>query len=183
MPAHAEYRRALALAHTQLGELLITTGKLADAEQALQHAHLLFEKLAAEFPAFPEYRRALAQLSHAFGNLRLRADRAPEAEKMFQQELVQREKLAADFIEEIGLTLDLACFLADCPDAKSRQPQRAASIATGLLEKSERSPGICALAEYRAGAFQNAVKILERTQKSSPQDAADWFVLALRTRA
>jgi tetratricopeptide (TPR) repeat protein len=138
--------------------------------------------LAAELPAYPEYRRALARHHHALGVLRTHTERPPEAVQAFQQELAVREKLAADFTEEIDLSLDLAYFLANCPDAKLRQPDRAvllATKATAAKPKDAWAWTVLGIAQYRAGDYPEAIRVLEKAETLPGKYAGGAFVQAL----
>jgi tetratricopeptide (TPR) repeat protein len=181
-PGLPDYRRLLALAQERLGELLSATGKIQEADQILRRVRPLLDKLAAEFPAFPEYRRELARHHHAVGVLRTRMALPAEAEQAFRQERTLREKLAADFTEEIDFPLDLAYLLANCPEAKLREPHRAAELATKASTanpRNDRAWTVLGLAHYRTGAWKEAVKALDEAEALAGNDVGRSFVLAL----
>jgi tetratricopeptide (TPR) repeat protein len=181
-PSLSDYRRLLCAASQQLGELLTATGKFPEAEQTLVQARPLLDKLVAEFPDLPEYREQLARHQHALGVLMTRTARTQEAELAFQQELLLRDKLAAEFKEDAGLTRDLAYLLANCPDAKLRQPQRAVDVAKKANAKNPSDAAalnVLGIAHFRAGDWKAAITVLERAEKLPGKYAGGPFVLAM----
>jgi serine/threonine protein kinase/tetratricopeptide (TPR) repeat protein len=181
-PAVSDYQRLLVVAKQQLGELLLAVGKLPEAEQTLRQARPLLDKLAAEFPALPPYRELTARHQHTLGVFLTRTNRPVDAEQAFRQELILRDKLATEFAEDAGLTRDLAHLLANCPDSKLRQPQRAVELATKAAaanSKDAATLSVLGLAHYRAGELKAAVAVLEKAEKRPGKYRGGPFILAM----
>jgi tetratricopeptide (TPR) repeat protein len=92
-----EYRRDLAGSHNNLGNLLTSLGKRAEAAAAYRQARALREKLAADFPTVPEHRQELATSHNNLGIVLASLGKRPEAEAVYRQALALREKLTSDY--------------------------------------------------------------------------------------
>jgi serine/threonine-protein kinase len=97
LPDLPPYRRALAATNTNLGLLLLDTGRLKDAELAFREALDIQQRLAADFPTVPEYRQELARTHLNLGRLLLDTGRPPEADAADRAALDLFKALAAEF--------------------------------------------------------------------------------------
>jgi tetratricopeptide (TPR) repeat protein len=104
--------------------------------------------------------------------------------------LGQYDKALADGSRAIVLdpkhadaTNNLAWLLATCPDAKLRDPKRAAELAkkaVQLAPKDGDSWGTLGTAHYRAGEWKEAVTALDQSLALKPRwEAHVWLVLAM----
>jgi tetratricopeptide (TPR) repeat protein len=96
-PAVTEYRRNLAMSHTNLGVLLKDLGRGAGAEEQYRKAVAIQEKLVAAFPNVPAYRQDLAGSHTNLGVLLKDLGRHAEAEEQHRKALTIQEKLVAAF--------------------------------------------------------------------------------------
>src|SRR5262249_20636353 len=99
----AAYRRELANTQSNLGNLLRVLGRhggRGGAEEHLQKALTLRQKLAQGFPAVPGYRQDLAASHNEMGTLLRALGRhggPAGAEEQYRKALALRQKLADDF--------------------------------------------------------------------------------------
>jgi serine/threonine protein kinase/tetratricopeptide (TPR) repeat protein len=96
-PTVPEYRRALAMSHTNLGNVLADLGRWPAAEQAHRRAVEIQEKVVAEFPSAYEYRRNLAASYNNLAMALAKLGHRPAAEQAYRRALDLREKLASDY--------------------------------------------------------------------------------------
>jgi tetratricopeptide (TPR) repeat protein len=85
------------MSHNNLGLLLSSTGRLAEAERAYRDALALQKQLAAEFPARPDFRLELARSHNNLGLLLSSTGRLKEAETAYREALALWKQLAADY--------------------------------------------------------------------------------------
>ncbi len=69
------FRNRLAEGHRDFGGLLVTTGRLSEAEPEYQRAITLYESLTAEFPKNDEYQRSLKSMKQMLASVRERLAR------------------------------------------------------------------------------------------------------------
>jgi tetratricopeptide (TPR) repeat protein len=104
--------------------------------------------------------------------------------------LKQWEKAIPDYSQaatmnpkDANLHNDLAWLLANCPDAKLRQPARAvegARKAVELAPKEARFWTTLGVAQYRAGEWKAAIEALTKSMKlSGGGNSVQWFFLAM----
>jgi serine/threonine protein kinase/Flp pilus assembly protein TadD len=182
-PRRAIYRIHLANHLARLGRTLMRLEEYAKADKAYRQAIALCEKLADDFPKVPDHHREIASLADELGNLLDLTGHDAEAEKVYRRTLAVREKLVKDFPGQARDRRDLAWFLANCPNRRLRNPDRAVSLAREAVGLAPRG-GDCwrtlGVAHYRAGDWQAAVTALNRaTGLRSGGDSAEWFFLAM----
>jgi tetratricopeptide (TPR) repeat protein len=107
-PTRPEFRHELARSHTNLGNLLKTTGRMREAEVAYTDALALQKQLAAEFPTRPDFRQDLAMSHSNLGALLADSGRLTEAEVAYADALAIQKQLAADFPTRTEFRQDLA---------------------------------------------------------------------------
>jgi serine/threonine protein kinase len=83
-PAEAKFRQSRALAHGQIGFLLMGSDS-QHAEQELTLAVDLYGELHRDYPSFSDYAHRLGQFTHNLGTLRRRADRLEEAAAFYRR--------------------------------------------------------------------------------------------------
>jgi eukaryotic-like serine/threonine-protein kinase len=88
-PGNLDYRRELANCQTSRGNFLRDTGRLADAADAYQEAHRLFEECAAAAPGDTGLREGRAGSLHNIGMVRHALGRTREAEADYRQALAE----------------------------------------------------------------------------------------------
>jgi tetratricopeptide (TPR) repeat protein len=78
---------------------------------------------------------------------------------------------------------ELAVCLADCPDARYRDPKRAIELAKQALALEPNNGGVhntLGIAYYRAGDWKAAINALEKSMEvREGGDSNDWFFLAM----
>jgi tetratricopeptide (TPR) repeat protein len=84
-PQVPQYRHELATTHNNLGVLLQTTGRVAEAEKAHRQALQLYERLVAEHPQVPEYNIELAKTLGALGVLSFSQGKTEEGLQYFER--------------------------------------------------------------------------------------------------
>ena len=90
------YRHDLAVAHTNLANLLRVTGRAPEAVAHLRQAANLFDELKQKLPQIPGYRQEQARTYNELGICLADADPV-EAEKSFRKALTVQELLVSDF--------------------------------------------------------------------------------------
>lgn len=110
--------------------------------------------------------------------------RHAEALKLYEETLALREgKLGPDHPDIAKPMNGLAWRLANCPDAKFRDPARAVQLASKAVELAPQDGNnwnTLGAARYRAGDWNAAVAALEKSmQLTKGGSSLDWFFLAM----
>ena len=177
-------RRNEVLLSRGLAEVLRGQARLAEAEQNYRRAVELSRRLVTDFPRLSHSaRQILAQRLTELGYFLARSGRGPEAEHALGEAFALEQDLSGQRPDSAGDLEAFARFLANCPIAHFRDASRAVAMAKKALDLA---PGEWAawntlgMAEYRAGAWDEAIKILSRSMDLSPGGSpADWFFLAM----
>ncbi len=157
-------------------------GRHQDAEKAYRAAQDLWRKLAADAADKPEYKRQLAVCSLWLGGLLIaEPDRQAEADKEFRQARAVVDKLLADFPDSHGLGNvrdpnewlgrkcgPLAWQLVTEPNCPLRDARSAVELGKRAVEWAPDSSNVwndLALAHYRAGDWNAAIKAVERSME------------------
>jgi serine/threonine protein kinase/tetratricopeptide (TPR) repeat protein len=172
--AHAsmpEHRRMVALFQARLARLQIKTGRTEEANQTLQHAIDLHQKIIEEFPQYGDlglvYLGLARLLSHA--NQRDQAEAA----------LKKGTELKID-----ALALNnIAWELATGPEPRFHEPRWAVELAQKANELAPESKVIfntLGAAHYRTGDWNAAIVSLKQSMElRKGGDSFDWFFLAM----
>jgi tetratricopeptide (TPR) repeat protein len=166
------YAENLARSHQNLSELLEDAGDWDDATVQDRHALAIWERLVAESPEVPRYRLNLALRHQSFG-LRCHAQgEQVAAQKHFQQAVALWTDLVADPPPGKAGSEDrefawksYAWFLAEAPDPRWRNPERALELAQKAVSAAPTTADywtILGIARYRAGKPAEALAALER---------------------
>ena len=149
IPNTSDYLRGSAGIHRSLGNLLLTTKRLDDAEQAYRKSVTQLEKLVGEFPKVPAYREELSNSRNNLAAVLRATNRIPEAIKIQRQAVGVQKILADDFpdIPQYQRTL-IACYMnlgiylkASGERAQAEEAYRsAAEVATKLVGRFETVP-------------------------------------------
>jgi tetratricopeptide (TPR) repeat protein len=159
-----------------LSQVLVLNGRWSEAEQAARKSLEFWTsaggRIALYYSALGHYR--LGELLH-------RGDNDEEARSHFQQAKEVLEKISRELPDEPFCQTWLIVLLANCPDEKFRNPERAVGLARrGITETNGPRWRLLALSEYRSGAWQNAQASLNKSMElRSAGDAMDWLLAAL----
>ena len=114
-----------------MSRILSTPDSSEEAEEYLQRAHSLLEKLVAEFPAVPSFREVMATNHRRRGELFLRTNRLAEAEAAYRQELAIQRGSGDRFCELASIS-------------RTRRPTRRGAWATFCSKRTARTkPSRC----------------------------------------
>jgi tetratricopeptide (TPR) repeat protein len=182
-PRQAILRQELALSEEQQGRLQQEAGRFPEAEKSYRQALTLREQLVADFPTVAFYRTGLALGLDQLGAFLKDAGRSQEAKAIFRRERTLWEHLVAEYPQEVEYRLELAWFLATCPDPGLRDAGRAVQLARQVVDEAPQEGVAWAalgVACYRAGNWQDARAALEKAMPlRGGGDGRDWFVLAM----
>jgi tetratricopeptide (TPR) repeat protein len=95
-PTFADYRRKLAIAHTDLGNVSWPAERLQDVEHHLRQALIEWEKLRADFPEVPEDQNGLIGIHYWWGVFLLKMGRLPDSEEEILKVLAIQERLGVE---------------------------------------------------------------------------------------
>jgi len=128
------------------------------------------------------YRDELAW-SYAYrGDLLLDMKQPPQAADDYRQVLQLRQQLVKDS-PDAEYRYRLAWFLANCQDAKLRDPAAAIVLAQQAVDLTPNSASYwnaLGAAHYRAGHWDDSIRALNEAQKRRPEGhCLDWFFLAM----
>ncbi len=154
-------------------------------EEALQEFHTAIQDLRTLAEAHPDmlsYRDELAW-SYAYrGDLLLDMKQPPQAADDYRQVLQLRQQLVKDS-PDAEYRYRLAWFLANCQDAKLRDPAAAIVLAQQAVDLTPNSASYwnaLGAAHYRAGHWDDSIRALNEAQKRRPEGhCLDWFFLAM----
>jgi eukaryotic-like serine/threonine-protein kinase len=182
-PRHHVCREHLAALLVFLARTRVRLDDSAGAETAYRQALALGERLAEDFPRTSQYRRELAATRQELGEQLTTWGRAEEAVREYAEALALCERLVEEYPESPGIGRDLARLLANCPDARFRDPGRAVRLAEEAVRLAPRGGdcwSVLGVARYRAGDWAGSVVALSKaTELRSGGDAGEWFFLAL----
>jgi len=108
-PDNGDYRKELARAYVNLGNLLSKVDPV-QARATFLEAQRLQEHLVADFPGQPVYREVLARSRHNLGVHYRDLGRWAEAIEVYQQAIPAQEKLAADYPHVASYRADLGMY-------------------------------------------------------------------------
>jgi tetratricopeptide (TPR) repeat protein len=190
------------MAYEHLGDLHFSSGRVDDSAQALAHAIGLSEQLVAEHASDGGNRAVLGNCHNKLALCLHASGRRTEAIGHFRQ--ARRAYLAAVELDprSIENVRRLRWFLAICPDARFRDPDRVLSLTAEMIEREEeqacprmwdpsRSPHwlLRGIAYCQKGDFAAAIDALERPLQSeysgqgplygAGDSGLGWFVLAM----
>lgn len=139
-----------------------------------------------------------ARLAAQQAQARQRADQEARRVRLVYQKAEQSYRQAFDLLEQLidevpdnaaydeklaGIYLDLAWFLATCPDPGLRDPQHAlelAQMATGRTPRAPRCWRNLAVALYRTGQWSQCLEAIDKCQsRASSPEGLDWLVRAM----
>lgn len=177
-----EYQELGAVFRSNLASVLHQGGQ---QEESLKEFHAAIQDLRTLAEAHPDtlsYRDELAW-SYAYrGDLLLDMHKAEEAADDYRQVLQLRQQLVKDSPDG-EFRYQLAWFLANCAEAKFRNPAVAVEMAkqaTDLTPDSAVYWNVLGLARLRAGDGDGSVQALQEAQKRRPAGhCLDGFFLAL----
>jgi serine/threonine protein kinase/Flp pilus assembly protein TadD len=190
-PGMSRFRHELAVCQGNLGNLLAKTGRTGEAVRAYRQAGALLERLAVELPGVTDYGM---QLAHSHINLALQLEESNqprEAESAFRQAVTVLERLGARRPDMPHYQHDLAVclgYLGDLlrHDGRAEEAAQACRQAVAWAQQAvERTPkdGECCsalgVAQYRAGAWQEALEPLHKARELRGSRSEDGFYLAL----
>jgi serine/threonine protein kinase/Flp pilus assembly protein TadD len=177
-PAPVSLRAERGELWSDLGRLLHTVGRTAEAERAYRKAEALMHGSTD-----PAAEAVLAEVHDRVGALLYEAGRREEATKRFELARTGRAKLAKDHPHVATFHGRLAWFLAHCPDGRFRDPAQAvasASRARDLAPPDGNQWARLGAARYRAGDWGGAAEALEKAVKlGNATTPADWVFLAM----
>jgi serine/threonine protein kinase len=186
-PAPA-YRLTLGNAHNTLGAVLESAGDWAAAERHFRQALQLWSRLADAYPAETYYREFQTLALANLGNLLYaQGEQAAGSEQLRRAIAVGTpladEAMAEEAGEASAVLRFLAELLANCPEVRLRDPDRAVALARRAVAASPHSvacSSVLALAYYRAGNHRAALDALEREdQARRRRDPDECFLLAM----
>jgi serine/threonine protein kinase len=182
-------REALALVHFNLGAYYEDRGDAGKAEAHHRQALELRSRLSAENPGVPRLRHVLAASHNALGVQLGALGRREAAAEQFGKAAALWAEAVAEPAEgspegDRGAALDAyAAFLADCPDARWRDPDRAVALAGEAVRRAPQHGGYWAtlgLGQYRAGDYPAARAALRRAREvRATRDLAENLLTAL----
>jgi serine/threonine protein kinase/Tfp pilus assembly protein PilF len=157
------------------------------AQEVLQLALSLLEKLAQDFPGQVEYGKELAAI-HWLRALLFSSLKRPNEARQEYARAGEQYRLAIRLEKDADLLNRYAWFLADCPDPALRDPAQAATLAQQALSAGtngdENATGnrwnTLGVALFRAGNWAKAQTALEQSlAHRQGGDPYDWFFLAM----
>lgn len=171
-PAAPDYRRIRALFEARLARLRSLTGKADDADQAIHQAVDSHQKIIEDFPEYNEL--GLVYLNLAI--LLMAAGQPEPAESAY-----------AKGVELVGNNADVlnnfAWRFATAPEPRFRQPRWGVELARKATEVAPQVKtyfNTLGVAQYRAGAWQDAVATLDQVvNETNGGTSFDFFFLAM----
>lgn len=154
-------------------------------EEALKEFHAAIQDLRTLTEAHPDaisYRDELAW-SYAYrGDLLWDMKQPDQAADDYRRVLQLRQQLVKDS-PDVEYRYQLAWFLANCQDAKLRDPAAAIELAKQAVDLTPNSASYwnaLGAAHYRAGHWDESIRALNEAQKRRPEGhCLDWFFLAM----
>jgi tetratricopeptide (TPR) repeat protein len=180
-PSSLQTPLVLANSSDALGVLCRKLNRPLDAERAFRREIEIREALLAKIPTAPGFRRLLRSAHLALGDLMRDTGRPAEAERAYRRVRQLLERPAAGDVTEF--LNEAAWFLATSADPQFRDPRRAVGLAREGVERAPKTAALwntLGVAEYRAGAWDEAIRALSRSvDLASGGDANDWLFLAM----
>ena len=166
----------LGWSYHHLSESLIQSGQFEEAKQATLQSLQAWQSAPGRMPlhnAALAYGR-LGELSFVNGDL-------DEAHANFHEAKRLLERISHELPDEAYCQRRLILLLTHCPDQQFRDPPRAVKLAQRVRTDSNGCHWRClALCKYRVGAWQEALKSLDKSmQLRGGGDAMDWLLLSM----
>jgi serine/threonine protein kinase len=173
-PGVPYYRLDLVQSLNNLTELLKNAGRMPEAQQANVEARGHAEQLVKDFPGVVEHQHGLARTHQRRAEIELAAGRPGAAAAEWKQ--------ALEVSSHPDIRDGAAQFLAQCPDPKYRNLDRAVELARENVRVASENSGYwetLGLAEYRAGHPREAVRALEQAAKLGSTEPDARLLLAM----
>jgi len=182
-PDHADYIRRTASDYATREGILVSLGRLAEAETARERSSKLYMRLAGD-----SIGTVTTQSNSAWSNYSLgtRFDAAGEHEKaveLFRTAIAGFEQLNREHPESPKFLDNLAWVLATCPAVQFRDPVRAVELARKALQRVPSSASyweLLGIAQYRLGEFSAAISALTKADElGGGEQVVGWLFLAM----
>ena len=159
-------------------------GQAGAAVRLHREAVAIHDQLRTRYPDRPRYRRQMANSQYSVGLALWIAGRWAEAEAAYREALAALAPVTDQAAVPIRASIhnDWAWVLATCPEAKFRDPRRAAELARKAVELDLRPSywNTLGAAQYRAGNFKASLAALEKSMAACKGgDSFDWFFVAM----
>jgi tetratricopeptide (TPR) repeat protein len=176
-------RREAGRAHARLGRIYLMLGKRQEAIQSFQHAIVLQEQLANEFPSEPNDAAHLASSYHELGFLH-ETGQFTEAQEVYRKALAIREQLTRSVPGNLDYEHDLATTLRRLSSTLTFTGQKAAAEAaidraTNLLDQLVRQHKKDTRIEI-SYAETSGIKALMLREDGKLNDSLDWYTRAVQ---
>jgi serine/threonine protein kinase/Tfp pilus assembly protein PilF len=182
-PGWADYPVHLALSRGLLANLYRDTGRPEKADPLYRQALDFQEKDAFRHPNDAQKQLVLARTAEDLGRLLFGQGKLADAGAYFKKAQQAFQNAARLSPKRHDVQQHLARFLADCPDPKLRDPDKAlagAEKAIGLAPQDPSCWNTLGKSRYRAGRNKEAIKALEQAMAlRSGGNSVDWFLLAM----
>ncbi|SRR5579883_3065255 len=169
--------------YRDLGTYLGQLRRFAEAQDALQQALKIHEKLQRDFPESALYRPYIGSDQCALGQLYDSMGQAHEADKAYQGALDSMERMLHDFPTKWAYHNTLARFLVTCPRHRFRDAPRALRIARKVVEAMPEYVhfwNTLGIAYYQTGDYRAARDALnEATRLRLGSNSYDFYYLAM----
>jgi tetratricopeptide (TPR) repeat protein len=183
-PRLGQYQRFLRNHQRNLASVLVHLGDYKGAAQATEEFMRVSPNPGGDLEFVVKFLTACATLADGDAAL------ATAERRMRSRGYRERcEKLVKNVVATVASANDpralngLAWFLATCPDSRFRDVRRAVEVARKAVEKAPKAGEVwntLGVAEYRAGAWDEAIEALSRSvELTSGGSASDHFFLAM----
>lgn len=194
-PAVPQYGYGVALAKGNLALVLGSTGRREEALRAGREAVSLLDRLARRYPQMAAWAPLLDRLRanlkgvEAKAALSAREKFALVTAPVMPTEFATARELTpvvlaerCDTPKEAAMCSELAWTLANTPDERRRDAERAVHLASWAVEMAPQEPSYwktLGVAHFRQGSWRNAIAALHRAIELGDRGAVARFVLAM----
>ena len=191
-PSVPAYRQALGAVYDNLGLLRAEQARIADADTDYDQALSIRAALARDFPRAAGCRHELARTHHHRGLLFAAARQSARAEEAYCDGIRILEALVRDAPSVAAFRCELAAQLGDLgslmeAEGRVSEAEKASHQAVALLEplvtaqpEVASNARMLAVLYYRAGEWQKALSVLERTGSVRAKgNTWEWLMRAL----
>jgi tetratricopeptide (TPR) repeat protein/tRNA A-37 threonylcarbamoyl transferase component Bud32 len=160
-PEEPSYRHSAISARENLGRCLQSLDRFTDALETFEQCIPAAERLAREFPHGYTYRLWTGRLQMQRANCLVALGKRQEALEAFDAYVGLLDDLIREFPDKAELKWNLVDSLCRFPLAGPKAPARALELAEAASAASH-SPHNLAMAYYRAGRWQDCIRMLEK---------------------
>jgi serine/threonine protein kinase len=178
-PDAPEYQNKLVDWLGRLGNVLLASDRLDEAEQLGNRGDAIRTRLAAQYPDNPEYQKNMAYSHYNRGHFLYATNRPDQALDHFRKAIAIASDIADKYPENARALTHLREMIGGCPAGQLRDPQRVLALAQRLKELGAQTWDHVAVAQLDAGQYREVLETCEKANRDGQQSGVTALTTAV----